>query len=95
MFVRRTAAFRHLEIRTHKRWRQDAAPCLNTARKSGADFLLALKGNQSTLETEVEDYFDTAPVDELATKTTIEKGHGRIETRLYAASKNTSLDQGR
>ena len=56
----------------------------------GADFLLALKGNQSTLETEVEDYFYTAPIDELATKTTVEKGHGRIETRLYAASKNVN-----
>jgi predicted transposase YbfD/YdcC len=51
-----------------------------------ADYLLALKGNQPTLEADVEDYFRTAPVDELATKTTIEKGHGRIETRMYAAS---------
>ena len=45
-----------------------------------------LKGNQSTLETEVEDYFRTALADELVTKTTVEKGHGRIETRLYTAS---------
>jgi predicted transposase YbfD/YdcC len=52
----------------------------------GADFLLALKGNQETLETEVEDYFRTASADELVTKTTIEKGHGRIETRTYTAS---------
>ena len=52
-----------------------------------ADFLLALKGNQSTLETEVEDYFRT-PTDELVTKTTVEKGHGRIETRIYTASRN-------
>ena len=51
-----------------------------------ADFLLALKGNQSTLETEVEDYFRTALAVELVTKTTVEKGHGRIETRLYTAS---------
>src|SRR6478752_4332964 len=48
-----------------------------------ADFLLALKGNQLTLETEVEDYFRTAPADELVTRTTVEKGHGRIETRFY------------
>jgi predicted transposase YbfD/YdcC len=53
-----------------------------------ADFLLALRGNQSTLETEVEDYFRTAPTDELVTKTTVEKGHGRIETRIYTASRN-------
>ena len=51
-----------------------------------ADYLLALKGNQPTLETDVEDYFRTAPAAELATKTTVEKGHGRIETRVYAAS---------
>jgi predicted transposase YbfD/YdcC len=51
-----------------------------------ADYLLALKGNQPTLETDVEDYFDTAPAAELATKTTVEKGHGRIETPIYAAS---------
>ena len=52
----------------------------------GADFLLAFKGNQSTLETEVEDYFRTAPADELVTKTTVENDHGRIETRIYTAS---------
>src|SRR6202163_4786212 len=52
-----------------------------------ADYLLALKGNQPNLEAEVEDYFRTAPADELVTKTTVEKGHGRIETRTYTASK--------
>src|SRR6202790_2510197 len=51
-----------------------------------ADYLLALKGNQPTLEGDVEDYFRTAPAAELVTKTTVEKGHGRIETRTYAAS---------
>jgi predicted transposase YbfD/YdcC len=51
-----------------------------------ADYLLALKGNQPTLEADVEDYFRTAPADELVSKTTVEKGHGRIETRAYAAS---------
>jgi predicted transposase YbfD/YdcC len=53
-----------------------------------ADYLLALKGNQSTLETDVLDYFRTAPAAELTTTTTLEKGHGRIETRSYAASSN-------
>jgi predicted transposase YbfD/YdcC len=52
----------------------------------GADYLLALKGNQPTLETDVVSYFETAPAEELAVKTTIEKGHGRIETRAYTAS---------
>jgi predicted transposase YbfD/YdcC len=52
-----------------------------------ADYLLALKGNQPTLEADVEDYFRTAPADELVSKKpTVEKGHGRIETRAYTAS---------
>jgi predicted transposase YbfD/YdcC len=51
-----------------------------------ADYMLALKGNQPTLESDVVDYFRTAPAAELVTKTTVEKGHGRIETRTYTAS---------
>ena len=53
-----------------------------------ADYLLALKGNQPTLEADAAMYFDAAPQAELATKTTVEKAHGRIETRAYAASSN-------
>jgi predicted transposase YbfD/YdcC len=52
-----------------------------------ADYLLALKGNQPTLEADVEDYFRTAPAAELVSKQpSVEKGHGRIETRTYTAS---------
>ena len=52
-----------------------------------ADFMLALKGNQPTLEADVEDYFRTAPADELVSKQpSVEKAHGRIETRTYTAS---------
>lgn len=51
-----------------------------------ADYLLPLKGNQPTLEADVADYFRTAPQAELVTKTTVEKGHGRIETRTFTAS---------
>jgi hypothetical protein len=50
----------------------------------GADYLLALKGNQPTLKTEVADYFRTVPKvpkNDVVTKTTVEKGPGRIETR--------------
>jgi predicted transposase YbfD/YdcC len=54
-----------------------------------ADYLLALKGNQPTLEADVEDYFRTAPAGELVSKKpVVEKGHGRIETRTYTASSN-------
>jgi predicted transposase YbfD/YdcC len=51
-----------------------------------ADYLLPLKGNQPTLEADVEDYFRTAPDSELIVKETLEKGHGRIEKRVYTAS---------
>jgi predicted transposase YbfD/YdcC len=52
-----------------------------------ADFMLALKGNQPTLEADVVDYFRTAPADELVSTTPcVEKGHGRIETRTCTAS---------
>jgi predicted transposase YbfD/YdcC len=52
----------------------------------GADYLLPLKGNQPTLEGEAVSYFKTAPADQLVKKITVEKGHGRIETRVYTAS---------
>ena len=55
-----------------------------------ADFLLALKGNHPILEKEVDSFFDTAPAHELVTTTTVEKGHGRIETRIYTASQNVA-----
>jgi predicted transposase YbfD/YdcC len=54
----------------------------------GADYVLSLKGNQPTLEADVLDYFRTAPADEIVSTTTLEKGHGRIETRHYRASTN-------
>ena len=54
----------------------------------GADYLLSLKGNQPTLEADVAAYFATAPAAELATTTTVEKGHGRIETRAWRGSGN-------
>jgi predicted transposase YbfD/YdcC len=52
----------------------------------GADYVLSLKGNQPTLQADVIKYFDTAPADEIVSTTTLEKGHGRIETRHYKAS---------
>lgn len=57
-----------------------------------AEYLLALKGNQPNLEAEVAGYFRHAPDTELVAKTTVEKGHGRIETRTYVASSKGRLD---
>jgi predicted transposase YbfD/YdcC len=55
-----------------------------------ADYLLALRGNQPTLERDVASYFADAPASETVAKTTVEKGHGRIETRTCTASSNVS-----
>ena len=52
----------------------------------GAGFVLALKGNHPSFEAAVKSYFDSAPPEELATRSVVEKGHGRIETRIASAS---------
>jgi predicted transposase YbfD/YdcC len=52
----------------------------------GADYILTVKGNQPTLEADIISYFDTAPADECVSQRTVEKSHGRIETRTYIAS---------
>jgi len=55
---------------------------------AGGDYLLALKGNQPTLHAEVEAYFAQAPESEIETVQTIDKDHGRIETRTTSLSRN-------
>jgi predicted transposase YbfD/YdcC len=52
-----------------------------------ADYLLALKGNQPTLEAEVADYFNSAPPEELVVKTRKLK-RGTAVSRCDAASSN-------
>lgn len=54
--------------------------------KGGADYVLALKGNQETLHQAVIDYIDEQLEGDLVDAqehTTTEKGHGRKETRTY------------
>lgn len=56
-----------------------------------ADYVLSLKGNQSTMEEEVRLFFDGALKTNLNgiyhdIYETIDKGHGRIETRRYIVS---------
>ena len=53
-----------------------------------ADYVLALKGNHGIFSEEVKSYFEEALKDDFkdiehSRKTTIEKGHGRIEKREY------------
>lgn len=55
---------------------------------AGGDYLLALKANQPTLHAEVEAYFAEAPAAELQTAQTLDKDHGRIETRTTSTSRN-------
>ena len=54
----------------------------------GADYVLGLKGNQSSLHEAVEDYFTTAQAAgfkhvKYGYLEEIDKGHGRLETRRY------------
>jgi predicted transposase YbfD/YdcC len=49
----------------------------------GADYVLALKGNQETLHDDVRRFLDDAATP-LACATDTDKGHGRIETRTAA-----------
>lgn len=67
-----------------------------------ADYVLALKGNHATVHDEVKEFFahavppcatqcaDTVEKDSMEFFQTIEKGHGRVETRRYWLS--TDLD---
>ena len=70
----------------------DAMGCQRTIAKQiidqGGDYLLALKGNQETLAAEVEEAFIDADARDYAGVAsefleTVERGHGRIETRRY------------
>lgn len=54
--------------------------------EADADYVLALKGNHETVHEEVRTYLDDAILHapgELAATQTVEKDHGRIETRRY------------
>jgi predicted transposase YbfD/YdcC len=47
----------------------------------GSDYVLAIKGNQGTLYEDVRHVLDASPSLPVATHTTVEKEHGRLETR--------------
>ena len=73
----------------------DALHCQRTIAReiteAGADHVLALKGNQGTAHDEVRAFLDDAILRKargLATHGTVEKGHGRIETRTYWQSED-------
>jgi len=53
---------------------------------TGADYLLAVKANQPTLQSEIETFFRDAPAASLDTTTDLDKGHGRIEARTVTVA---------
>lgn len=48
---------------------------------AGADYVFALKGNQGTMEREMREELEAAAASRPPDDETVEKGHGRIETR--------------
>lgn len=72
------------------------ADIAQTILDAGADYLLAVKANQSTIRAEIERYFDDAPAKSLDRHDHVDKGHGRIEERFVTVSVETDwLDANR
>ena len=66
-----------------------------TIRKRRADYVLAVKGNQGNLETDIRQYFEDQQIcEELKKgsgyKKTTEKAHGQIEIREYYQTEETA-----
>jgi predicted transposase YbfD/YdcC len=63
---------------------------------AGADYLLAVKANQSGLMGEIERFFDDPEAGDAAAATGLDKGHGRTEERTVSVSTRVDwLDGGR
>jgi predicted transposase YbfD/YdcC len=66
----------------------DAIACnpqiAQSIRDAGADYLLAVKGNQPTLQVDIEAAFETADQGQVEIDVDLDKGHGRIETRTVS-----------
>jgi predicted transposase YbfD/YdcC len=67
----------------------------------GGDYIISLKGNQSTLHDQVKEFFSEITMGDLEKRPgssvlyTTEKGHGRIEERAYAIVKDVAWINGR
>lgn len=81
----------------------DAMGCQREIAKTiieqGADYVLALKGNQGNLHADVQELFTLARKEDFKNiehqfHSTVEKGHGRIETRHYWTMGNRSYLNG-
>ena len=54
--------------------------------EQGADYCLCLKGNQSNTQEAVTEYFDTTAVNRENQLETVDKDHGRLETRRFSVA---------
>jgi predicted transposase YbfD/YdcC len=66
----------------------DAIACnpqiARSIREAGADYLLAVKGNQPSLQADIEGAFAAADKGQVEVDIDLDKGHGRIETRTVS-----------
>jgi predicted transposase YbfD/YdcC len=60
----------------------------------GADYLLAVKENQPTLQGEIAAFFDTAQPEAVEAVVEVDKDHGRIETRRCVVSRQVDWRTG-
>jgi predicted transposase YbfD/YdcC len=70
------------------------AAIATTIRDAQADYLLAVKANQSTLRSEIESFFADAPPASLESTTNVDKGHGRIEQRTVTVAREVDWLDG-
>jgi len=75
-------------------------PELKQIQDAGADYIVGIKGNQGTLHAEVVNYFTQAHAidydsEEFECHTTLDKGHGRLETRKVCVSCDLEWLNGR
>jgi len=68
----------------------DAIACNATIaaaiKDAGADYLLAVKANQPTLQSEIETFFNDAPAATLDRAADLDKAHGRLEQRTVTVA---------
>ncbi len=57
----------------------------------GGDYVLGSKGNQGTTLEAVETHFSTIPETNLSQFESVDKGHGRIETRRYLGANSDEI----
>lgn len=66
----------------------DAIACnpqiAQSIRAAGADYLLAAKGNQPSLQADIAAAFEAADMGQVEVDVDLDKGHGRIETRTVS-----------